>query len=365
MLETDTKLFPSLSVEFTDEIRRYWITDPMNNWIPYTTELSVCSHNGCKLFPDGRIEDLQHVKSDAPKCIYLGLFLNIWGHCITDNLKKLWFLRTVECRKLQCEGYSICCALQGKDKQFISNFKELLSYLDINADDIRVVTDVETFSVLIEPDNALDDKHHLHQEYKNTIDIIRKNIPYDEKLPKKIYFSRSNLHNGRDFGEEYLEQVFSQLGYTIIHPEELTTEVQLKMLKSCDSFASTEGSISHNVMFCRPDVDAIIVRKTRSCNGYQYSSNVVCGGHFTYIDAHLSIWNIFGNDFGPFFLYVNDNLVSFAKSRGLAIKKQFPRMKFLHYILKVLFYAVRYRCRIIPIGDYHYYLTRLKRDFVS
>lgn len=359
------KLYSSLSVEYVDEIRRYWITDPMNDWIPYSNPLSVCVHNGCKLYPDGKIEELSYVDAKASKCIYLGLFLNIWGHCITDNLKKLWFLRTDECRKLLNDGYSICCTLQGPNKEFISHFKELLNYLGINADDIHIVSDVESFSELVEPDNALDEKHHLHQEYKNTIDVIRQNIPYDANMPKKIYFSRSNLHNGRDFGEKYLEEVFSQLGYTIIHPEELTTEVQLKMLKSCDSFASTEGSISHNVMFCRPDVDAIIIRKTRSCNGYQYTANVICGCNLTYVDAHMSIWNIFGNDFGPFFLYVNDNVVSFAKSRGLTVKKHFPKVEFLRYISKVLFYSFRFRQRVLSIGDYQFYWKRLKRDFLS
>lgn len=26
--------------------------------------------------------------------IYLGVFSNVWGHCITDNIKRLWFLES-------------------------------------------------------------------------------------------------------------------------------------------------------------------------------------------------------------------------------------------------------------------------------
>ena len=31
--------------------------------------------------------------------IYLGMFLHIWGHCLTDNLKRIWFLKSNIYRK--------------------------------------------------------------------------------------------------------------------------------------------------------------------------------------------------------------------------------------------------------------------------
>ncbi|MDO4497669.1 MAG: glycosyltransferase family 61 protein, partial [Bacteroidales bacterium] len=197
------------------------------------------------------------------------------------------------------------------------------------------------------------------------VNAIKQRAVYDESSPKKIYFSRAALFNGRDFGEKYIEQVFRQLGYQIVYPEKYSFAEQLTMLHNCESFAATEGSISHNVMFCRPEAEAIIIRKTRSCNRYQYSANKVAGCDLVYIDAHLSLFNVFGNDFGPFFLYVNDNMSRFAQSRGLSIKKHFPLLTFLHYCLYVFWYALRFRQRILIIGDAKFYWKRLREDVFS
>lgn len=32
--------------------------------------------------------------------IYLGMFIHVWGHCLTDNLKRLWFLKSHVYKKI-------------------------------------------------------------------------------------------------------------------------------------------------------------------------------------------------------------------------------------------------------------------------
>jgi len=351
-----------LNIEHVDSIRNYWITDPMSRWEPKQDPLSAQCHEACIISPDGTINEQQAPQAEA-KAVYLGNMLNIWGHCITDNLKKLWFLKTPEYQRLKNEGYSLCCTLHGNAKTFNKNFCELLSYLDIDYRDIHIIEKEEPYAQLFEPQSTLDKNHHLHIELKNTVNVIKSKASIDLSYPKKIYFSRRDPKNTRDFGEKYVEDVFKQLGYQIIHPEKYTFTQQLLLLNSCDSFAATEGSISHNCMFCRQDAEVIIIRKTRSCNGYQYTSNVIAGCDLTFIDAHLSIFNIFDNSFGPFFMYVNENLQNFANNRGLNIRKHFPIGTFLLYCMWVCWYAVRYRQPILLIGDSKFYWKRLKQDF--
>ena len=77
----------------------------------------------------------------------------------------------------------------------------------------------------------------------------------------------------------------------------------------CKSFAATEGSISHNAVFCEPGSDVVIVRKCNDVNKYQMAVNEIADVNVTYIDAHHSTkvpkdapW------VGPFYLYINNKL---------------------------------------------------------
>lgn len=36
----------------------------------------------------------EDIKNDSATVIYLGLFFHVWGHAITDNIRRLWFLKS-------------------------------------------------------------------------------------------------------------------------------------------------------------------------------------------------------------------------------------------------------------------------------
>ena len=37
---------------------------------------------------------VESVKYSPATVVYLGLFFHVWGHCITDNIRRLWFLKS-------------------------------------------------------------------------------------------------------------------------------------------------------------------------------------------------------------------------------------------------------------------------------
>lgn len=350
-------MITSLDAKYTDPLRRFWITDNLPHYDAYNKKLSVKCNKNVTVCRDGNFVEAEIGKNN--KAIYLGHFLNIWGHCITDNLSRLWYLKTDECKYLQKNGYKLVCTIY-KSQFLLPNFIELLDLCDIDAHQIQIINVDETFTELIIPDRAFDEKHLYHYLFTTIIDTIVSKIEYNDKLPKKLYFSRVKLHTKRDFGEQYVEDVFRKLGYEIVYPEKHSLIEQLSMLKSCDSFAATEGSVSHNIMFCRNGIESIVIRKTVSLNGYQFSANAMRQCCCVYIDAHLSLFFVF-RDFGPFFIYVNDNLVRFANDRGVRIRKKFPRLTFIHYMLKCIWYCVRYRQKLKPIiRDFDFYKQRLK-----
>lgn len=329
-------------------------------------------HEGCRLSIDkfvnviidskGTISQGIGLDNGIDKAIYLGHFLNIWGHCITDNLRKCWFLLTPEYKGLKSEGFRLICTFQGK-AEISTNFAELLLLLGVLETDICIVNTSCSIGELIVPQDSLDQEHHFTREFKDTINYLISKVPTVDQHNEKIYFSRTHLkHDWRDYGEYMIEGAFKDLGYKIIYPETLSFAQQVQLLQSCDSFVSTDGSIAHNAMFCRDEIECIIICKKVGITAYQCSIMNMRGFDVCVVDAHLSVFKIFATWFGPFFMYANDNLVRFCKDRGLIIKWQFPVSLFLRYCLFCLFLFVRYRLSVSFVPEVRYYCDVLKHN---
>lgn len=260
-------------------------------------------------------------KKCTGKYIYLGWWLRVWGHCITDNLATLWFLRTEQCKQLQAQGYKLCCKFWDKEnKGFFQNFIDLLRLLDIDARDITIIKDDFYFSDVVVPELSFEQKNgyrYWSKEFKETIGIIMDQIPCKKGLPEKVYFSRTHLNEkGRDFGEKHIEEVFRELGYEIIYPETMDLTNQLTVLKACKSFAATQGSISHNSIFCMNGTECIVIKKFTKFISYQHAINQMKKTKSIYVDAHLTLFFVAKIFSGPFYMYINRNMLQFVQDRG-------------------------------------------------
>lgn len=269
-------------------------------------------------------------KQDNRSVVYMGFFTSTWGHAITDNLKKLWFLETEDCKELQKQGVDFVYITHGNAPlpNYAVRLFQLAGY-DISS--WKFIKEVTHFSRIIVPDNSfiMDDsevpghgERYYTEEYKKTLDRIKGNISPDcgHLYGKKLYFTRTAKKIWYELGEKSIEDAFRNEGYTIVSPEKCSVDNQIAMLMHCISFAATEGSISHNVIFCKPHTPVTVVRKVNDVNKYQMALNDVAGVDVTYIDAHRSIRAHKGGEWGgPFYLYVNGNLERFFKKKKLQI----------------------------------------------
>lgn len=269
-------------------------------------------NHGCGYAPEGIVKK-------EKKAIYLGMWFPIWGHCITDNIKKLWFLKTPEAQKLINDGADLVYIVMMSNRFKLSqSFIDLLHCLNIEFSQLKQISTPTQYQTIYIPDNSLlrkGEEMFYTKEFLETRNDILCNVA-QSKNPTfdKIYFSRSRLKNGKqDFGEKRIEDVFSYLGYKIIYPEKKSFAEQVALLQGCSHFAATEGSTSHNSLFCKTHTDVCLIRKGNYLNNYQPTINHINKLKVTYIDSHLSIftdrnrvWN------GPFFLYANNNLLRFA-----------------------------------------------------
>lgn len=273
--------------------------------------------------------------------VYIGMFHFVWGHCITDNLKHLWFLFDEKYKKIQKLKFVYIVLKdnnKGENKKSVlpQNFLWILRNLGIADNQLEEIIVPTTFFRIYLPEQCFYYDNKVKQRFftSNYIDIINRieRDIYPAKY-KKIYFSRTGLNDRKDFGENKIESLFQIEGYKIIYPEKLSISEQIALLKGCEYFACTEGSISHNVIFCRERTNIIIIRKFNGLNGYQLALNSIRNYSITYIDANKTIpANSRHPYLGPFFLYKSPQIIQFFCLK----QEHFPYLDYVKYLLYVL-----------------------------
>lgn len=276
------------------------------------------------------------VKDNNEIAIFVGFFYKVWGHCVTDNLKHLWFLFTEKYKELQLKYPNLKLVFIGDVGTIaMPSFKEMLSISGIDYTRFEFVSVISRFKELYVPDPCFQTnevgERFFTEEYDNLLSRV------DVKPVKrydKVYFTRSSLkESSRETGEKDIERVFERIGFKIISPERYSFYHQLQILKGCKVFATTEGSIAHNAVFLNKSTNLILLRKASYLNEYQLPINEMRNLNVTYIDVHLSVFVDYEHpSVGPFFLYANDNLSLFS---GLNVNS-FSYRKFKKYAIQCL-----------------------------
>ena len=239
--------------------------------------------------------------------IYLGMLTHTWGHCLTDNIKRIWFLRS----DFYKENFKNCKLVYVPMYDGITkNFARLLEILGVSAENLMPILTPTKFEKIILPDESFfgggdSDERFFTAEYVETINQIKnfalKN--YSPLATKKFYF----FYGNNQIGEGRLAEYFYSKGYEIIQPEKLSFDEQLNILSNCNDFASTIGSISHNIIFLKENSNAVLIpRVSHILNNYQQALNQIFDLNIFYIDSALSLYAV--NYGGPFCYIVSENL---------------------------------------------------------
>lgn len=242
------------------------------------------------------------VRESPDSVIYLGMFVHVWGHCLTDNIKRAWFLNSDVYRKY-FRAYPIVYVPMWFG--VIPSFAKLLRILEIDVSKLLPITTPTKFANIILPNESFFDatdgvvnKGARYQpksytkEYVDTIDRVKAFAQkhYQPLSRKKVYY----FHGRNQIGEERIAEYLKSKGYEIVHPETLPFEEQLNVLVNCENFASALGSISHNTIFMNADTNALFIPRVgdeTSTNTYQMALDQVSGVNTAYIDSAMSTFS--------------------------------------------------------------------------
>lgn len=226
--------------------------------------------------------------------VFLGVWPEIWGHCLTDNIRRLWVLNDEEFMSMFGKIRFLYVPFQNREPG--GNFRDLLDIIGVRHIRLEAVSEATRFRTIILPDECFwsepDGTRMFTSEYAQMIGIIRR-YAEENLVPagdKKLYFTYKSYTDFRCIGEGRLEKFFSLLGYRVVAPEKYSFAEQLSMLLGCEEFASTVGSLSHNSIFLREGTKVFLIPRTGFISEYQLALDQVQKLDITYIDSSLSLY---------------------------------------------------------------------------
>ena len=106
---------------------------------------------------------------------------------------------------------------------------------------------------------------------------------------------------------------------------------QISIIKGCKNFACINGTLMHNMLFADTNTAMIVINKTYLQNEYQPLIDSARKLNITYIDSFLALLPTTVG-YGPFCLYISDNLKRFAKNSNFKIPKDDFELDILRYV---------------------------------
>lgn len=291
--------------------------------------------------------------------LLMGPFIAHWGHFICDEISRLWYYAKHPDKNLKIV---YCSWLFGQDiSEFniYGNYLELLNLIGIKDSQLINITKPTRFRKIIIPEISFVPRQYYTEEYLSLIKTVVSNAcTANLKTYEKVYFTRQNFFDAqqKEYGEAEIASFFRENGYTVMSPETLTVKEQIHYFQNCKSIAMISGTISHNLIFSSPGIQAIILNKMGVDNDYQIIVDHIADAKITYINVFFRGFPVlFG--VGPFWIGLNRYLKNWATSHNIAMKKS-TSGKFMG----MLWYIKKYKQTYIDNKQMRYWLKHQQRS---
>lgn len=214
-------------------------------------------HGGVKLLEDGtyrpkyKIQKLPTVKYDFPVYHADTDHPEVYGHVLLEALSSLWATELV----------------REKDVRIITSVKPTPGYrsmfrsLGISDERLIHLKGAAYTSEAYLPGKIIQRRRFIDPIARSVYDRMGGMLSWRSDLSpfERIYISRSKVSGRKLVNEQEVEGMFSDLGFAIIHPQELSIFDQVKLFSSAKFIAGSGGSAIHNVLFSRDDCKVLIL----------------------------------------------------------------------------------------------------------
>lgn len=213
------------------------------------------------------------ILSDNRRILYLGDLRLHYGHFLIDEASRLWTV--MNGLPNNCDGIAVFTPDNHPVTEF---YKAFLNALGVQQDKIILVDKPIRFREVLFGQPSYVVGKYIDELYKETFERLSANLLSNHQYTglKRLYLSRSSLRKGirKEFGEVYLEKILKRYGFAILHPEKMCLEDQIMAYANAEIMMTTNGTLSHNVLFCDRNVNLIIVNRFYQPNGNIHQNEI-------------------------------------------------------------------------------------------
>jgi hypothetical protein len=214
-------------------------------------------HGGVKLLESGKykakydISLLPELKCDSPLYYADTDHPDVYGHVLLEVLPSFWAKDLVNDR-----GLKVATSVK-MSRGYLSMFEAL----GVKEDKIVQVKGPTVSPAVYLPSKPIQRRRHIDAMARGVFDRLRHALVSDSDITpqERIYISRSKVAGRKLLNESEVEAMFSALGFTIIHPQELSIFDQVKLFSEAKLIAGSGGSAMHNTLFSNEDCKVLIV----------------------------------------------------------------------------------------------------------
>lgn len=175
---------------------------------------------------------------------------DIFGHFLIEVLPDLWAFHLLGIKNLK-----IATSVRMNE-----SYLKMLNAIGISSDQIVHIDGPLTVDELYVPSEMIQRRRYLDPLVRDLFSRVGK-LAYNSKQVSinRVYISRTKMA-GRDLENEMeVEILFEKYGFTIIHPQELSIEDQIKIFRDARYIAGTGGSAMHNAIYSENNSKVLII----------------------------------------------------------------------------------------------------------
>lgn len=259
-------------------------------------------------------DDMDVVRQDID-ILYAGVIINHFGHFLLEGMSRLWYW--VENRDKNLD----IAFLMLKNQKIFPQFWELMDVLGIPKSKIHIIKEPTQFNTVYVPKQAhvldvcLTDKFLVPYQY------MVQQMPDQKK--EKIYLSRGKLKKGTEcLGEKHIQKLFTDNGYKIMYPEQMSVREQITAIKNASSIAGVSGTAMHLAVFADCGTRVTVLERTDVLVPEQYLINQAIGAKASYIAVNVNPFPV-DHSVGPVLLSVTPELAEYCKDNDYKVDEKY------------------------------------------
>jgi hypothetical protein len=191
------------------------------------------------------------------RTLYLGPFMNHYGHFITESLSRYWREEATA-----FDNFVAYPFMHDHGETRVREFHRYLAgLLNVPIDRMAVLRGQTVFDEIVVPEQLWTYNLHVNGRMRDVYGRIRTRHS-GKGSSGRLFLSRTaSLRLGN---APQVEEVFASFGFRVLYPERIRIADQLSLYANCAILAGLSGSAMHNCLFARPGLMTIEVGDARA-----------------------------------------------------------------------------------------------------